>query len=240
VFGTWLNVAGIVAGGVFGLLWKKQLSTANQAFFKAALGMVTVIYGLRLVWISLNGSFLQIIKQLMIILVALGLGRMTGRLLHLQKSSNRIGQYARKKMAAAAPASPDRFSDGFNVCALLFCAAPLGILGALTDGLSTYFPPLAIKAVMDGLAAMSFIVMFGPGILLSAVPVLAFQGIISVLCARFFHPCLEHYGLLDSVNGTAGLLIFCVSLIIFEIRKIEVTDYLPGLVLAPLLTYWLR
>jgi uncharacterized membrane protein YqgA involved in biofilm formation len=34
--------------------------------------------------------------------------------------------------------------------------------------------------------------------------------------------------------------VFCVALVIFEIRKIELTDYLPSLVFAPLLTLWLR
>jgi uncharacterized protein len=240
VFGTWLNVAGIVAGGLFGLAWKKSISATHQTFVKAALGALTVLCGLRLAWVSVNGSFLQVLKQLMIVLIALGLGRITGRLLRLQKNSNRIGHYARQKMSTATPNNPNRFSDGFNVCALLFCAAPLGILGALTDGLSNYFGPLAIKTVMDGFAAMSFVVMFGFGVVLSAVPVLAFQGIITLLCTRFLLPFLEHHNLLNSVNATAGLLIFCVSLIIFEIRKIEVTDYLPSLIFAPLLTYLLR
>jgi uncharacterized membrane protein YqgA involved in biofilm formation len=49
---------------------------------------------------------------------------------------------------------------------------------------------------------------------------------------------LEPHRLVDPVNATAGLLIFCVALIIFEVRKIEVTDYLPSLVFAPLLTWW--
>jgi uncharacterized membrane protein YqgA involved in biofilm formation len=43
--------------------------------------------------------------------------------------------------------------------------------------------------------------------------------------------------LLDSVNATAGLLIFCVALIILEIRKIELANYLPSLAFAPLITW---
>jgi uncharacterized membrane protein YqgA involved in biofilm formation len=82
--------------------------------------------------------------------------------------------------------------------------------------------------------------MFGFGVMLSAVPVLVFQGTITLLCARFLLPYLDQHNLLDSVNATSGLLIFCVALIIFEIRKIELTDYLPALVFAPLLTYWFR
>lgn len=240
--GTWINVIGIVLGSLCGLLWKKPLSTANQLFFKVVLGAFTVLCGLRLTWVSLSasGSFGQMLYQLLIIVVALSLGRLTGRLLKLQKASNQLGHFARRKMTEATPNNPNRFSDGFTVCSLLFCAAPLGMAGALSDGLSGYFCPLAVKAVMDGLGAMGFVAMFGFGVMLSAVPVLAFQGTITLLTARFLLPFLEQHELLHSVNGTLGLLIFCVSLIIFEIKKIEVTDYLPSLAFAPLLTYWFR
>jgi uncharacterized protein len=246
VIGTILNAAGIVIGGAIGLVKLKPLSLKQQTWFKLALGVALVICGLCLTWASLNGSFLQVLKQLAIVIVALMLGKLTGRLLRLQKTSNRLGRYAQAKMLASKPGDARRSSDGFNVCAILFCAAPLGILGAVCDGLTAgnghpgYFYPLAIKAVVDGLAAMSFVTMFGGSIIFSAVPVLVFQGSITLVCARLLQPFLQTHGLIDPVNATAGLLIFCVALIIFEIKKIEVTDYLPALVFAPLLSHWLR
>jgi uncharacterized membrane protein YqgA involved in biofilm formation len=240
VIGTNLNVAGIVAGGIAGWARKTPLSVGNQNFFKVVLGGLTVFCGLRLTWISLNGPARQIFKQLAILVAALWLGKLAGWLLHLQKTSNRLGQFARNRMAAAKPDNPNRFSEGFIVCAALFCAAPLGILGAVHDGLSGYFYPLAVKAVMDGLATMSFVSIFGRGVALSAVPVLVFQGTITLICARFAGPFLQAHMLIDSVNATGGLLIFCVGMILFDVRKIEVTDYLPSLVFAPLLTWWWR
>jgi uncharacterized membrane protein YqgA involved in biofilm formation len=241
VLGTILNVAAIVAGGIAGLMIKKQPSAATQSFFKNALGILTVYFGLRLTWLSINGSFGQALKQLGIVLLSLSLGNLTGKLLHLQKASNRIGQLTRDRMASASPENPQRFSDGFTVCSLLFCAAPLGILGAIHEGLlPDYFYPLAIKALMDGLATMSFAAMFGWGVVLSAVPVLVFQGTITLACAHSLAPFLQAHGLTDSVNATGGLLIFCVALLIFEIRKVPVTDYLPSLLFAPLLTWLLR
>src|SRR5262249_46975201 len=156
--------------------------------------------------------------------LALCLGNLTGKLLRLQKASNRIGQLTRDKMAKATPANPERFSDGFVVCSLLFCAAPLGILGSIHNGLlPDYFFTLAIKALMGGLATMSFAAMFGWGVMLSAIPVLVFQGTITVVCARSLEPFLQAHGLLDSVSATGGLLIFCVALLIFEVRKVPVT-----------------
>ena len=41
--------------------------------------------------------------------------------------------------------------------------------------------------------------------------------------------------LLDSINGTGGMLVFCIALIILELKKIELADYLPSLVFAPLI-----
>jgi uncharacterized protein len=93
---------------------------------------------------------------------------------------------------------------------------------------------------MDGLATMSFAALFGWGVILSAVPVLVFQGTITLVCAHSLAPFLQAHSLADSVNATGGLLIFCVALLIFEVRKVPVTDYLPSLVFAPLLTWLFR
>jgi hypothetical protein len=93
---------------------------------------------------------------------------------------------------------------------------------------------------MDGMATMAFSKTFGRGVMLSAIPVLAWQGAI-IRCAELLRPALEHQPqpLIDSVNATVGLLVFCVALIILQLKKVAVADYLPSLALAPILTRWL-
>lgn len=237
ILGTILNVAAIVLGGLAGLMIRKQPSANTQSFFKVALGVATVFFGLRLTWFGINGSFGHALGQIGIVLLSLSLGNLLGKLLRLQKASNRIGTLTRDRMMRATPQNAQRFTDGFIVCSLLFCAAPLGILGSVENGIDReYFFPLAIKAVMDGLATLSFAAMFGWGVILSAVPVLIFQGTITLLCANWLAPFLQAHNLTDCVNATGGLLIFCVSLLIFEVRKVPVTDYLPSLIVAPVLT----
>ena len=240
MIGTALNVAGILIGGVAGLVRRKPLSPANESFFKVALGVFTVFYGLRLTWLSVNGTFLQILKQLLIAVLALMLGKLTGRLLRLQKMSNRLGRAARERIAARKPGVPGRLNEGFKTCAALFCAAPLAILGSVQDGLSEYYYPLAVKAVMDGLATLGFVLLFRWGVMLAALPVLAFQGTLTLVCAQFLKPFLEAHGLIDPVNAAGGLLVFSVALVILELKKIELADYLPSLAFAPLLTWVCR
>ncbi len=234
-----MNVVGIVTGAAVGAVRKQPLSERREHFIRSGLGAFTVFYGMRLVWQSLNGPILQVLKQLGIAILALGIGKFLGRMLHLQRASNRVGQFARERLAEARPDSPRRFADGFTVCTALFCAAPLGWLGAIQDGLSGYFYPLAVKAVMDGFAVMGFIKMFGAGVVMSIVPVFLFQGAITLGC-EFLSPWLQRHDLIDSVNTVGGLLVFCVALLIFEIKKIPVADYLPSLAIAPLLTWWWR
>lgn len=237
--GTILNAAAIVLGGLAGLTLRRGLPAATQGWLKIALAVASVFFGLRLTVVSLSGSVRNVLKQILLVVLALTLGKLIGKLLRLQHWSNRVGQQARQRMAAGGPETPGRFGTGFTTCTFLFCVAPLAVLGAVTDGLSGYVAPLVIKAVMDGLAAMSFVAIWGGGVLLAALPVLAYQGTITLLVARFAEPWLRLHGALDAVNATAGLLVFCVGLLIFETRRIEVTNYLPALIFAPLLAWGL-
>jgi hypothetical protein len=243
VTGAILNAAGILAGGLIGLARTTPLSAKTQAFFKVALGVSTVYYGLRLTWLSIGGSFSLVLKQILIALLAVMLGKWLGRALHFQKASNRAGQYARQLIEETQKETALRFSNGLNACAILFCASPLGILGAVQDGLPGqpdgvgYFYPLAVKGVMDGLAMLSFVRLFGAGSMLAALPVFLLQGTITLACMVYLEPFLRMHALLDSVNAVGGLIVCTVGLVIFEIRRVELADFLPALVVAPLVTW---
>ncbi len=241
--GAILNAAGIIIGGVAGLARSTPLAPQSQMFFKTALGVFTAFFGLRLTWLSLSGPFPAILKQIVIALLAVMLGKLLGKLLGLQKASNHLGQYARRLIENNRPGDPHRASNGLNACAVLFCAAPLGILGAVQDGLppgadgSGYFYTLAVKALMDGLAMTGFVALFGAGAMLSALPVFVFQASITLVCSLYAEPFLRLHGLLDSVNTVSGLIVATVALVIFEVKKVELADFLPSLAVAPLITW---
>jgi uncharacterized protein len=246
VTGAILNAAGIVVGGLLGLARHTSLSLQAQAFFKLALGVFTVFFGLRLAWLSVGGSFPNVLKQIAIAFLAVMFGKLAGRLLRFQAASNHLGQYARGLIERTKPDDPLRFTNGLNACAILFCASPLGILGAVQDGLPGqpngvgYFYPLAVKGVMDGLAMMTFAKLFGWGGMLAALPVFVLQGSVTLACLLYLEPFLRTHGLVDSVNAVGGLIVCTVGLVIFEVRKVELADFLPSLAVAPLLTWLWR
>ena len=239
MFGTIVNAAGIVIGGVLGLMLTRQFSQSTQALWRALIGIATVVVGLRITVLSLHGTFGQVMKQVAIMLLAMMLGRILGRLMRIQVGLNKLGRFASKRFSEAKPTDPNRLNDGFIVCALLFCAGPLGPVGAVQDGLVGYWQPLAVKAVMDGLAAMGFVGVFGWGVILAAIPVLAYQGTITLLVQKL-EPYLNELKLTDSVCVVGGMLVFSAALIIMELKKLSLADYLPSLAMAPLITWLWR
>jgi uncharacterized membrane protein YqgA involved in biofilm formation len=116
----------------------------------------------------------------------------------------------------------------------------MAILGALQDGLFGNVRTLAIKSALDGLATLAFVKVFGWGVMLAAIPVLAYQGSIT-LAANLAEPYLRDPRLLEALSLTGGLLVFSIALVLLDLKKVALADYLPSLVYAPVLTWlWQR
>src|SRR5277367_6303799 len=235
--GAFLNALGILLGAIFGLAQRAPLSMRAQEILHRGIGAATAFLGLRLVWLGVNGSFWMCVKQIILAILAVTLGNLLGKILRLQKLSNRLGRFAGNLIAAAQSKSETSrpVTDGIIASTILFCAAPLGLIGAVTDGLAGDFCLLAVKAAMDGIAMSGFVKMFRWPSVLSAFPVYAFLGAITLACQFHAKPFLDAHGLTDSITVAAGFVAGAVALVILEIRRVELANYLPALAVAPLL-----
>jgi uncharacterized membrane protein YqgA involved in biofilm formation len=231
-----INAVAILAGGIAGLMMSKQLSPAWQSRIKIGLAIFTVLVGTKMMWRGINGSFGSVVKQLTIVVLAVMFGHLLGRIIGIQKALGGLGQYAKERFAKAQSDGTPPPSEGFITCTLLFCVGPMSVLGSFQDGISGDYQTLLIKSVMDGFAAMAFASTFGWGVLLSILPVVAYQGTIT-LCAQMIKPHMTDR-MIDSLTATGGMIVFCIPIIILELRKVPLADYLPSLILAPLLTWW--
>jgi uncharacterized membrane protein YqgA involved in biofilm formation len=239
VIGAWLNAAGILGGGLVGLWSAHQLSPQRQRQLQVLLGAFTVYVGLSLAWSGLRGSPRQFFGNLALMLLALMLGKLTGHGLGLQRRVNRAGSYANDLLNPSQSVPAAGVNAGFVACTAVYCLAPLAVLGSLAEGLQGDIKPLAIKTVMDTLAAVIFARFLRGGALLSAVPVLVWQGTLT-LGTRALLPTLEQRMLVDVLMATTGFLVFAVALVILRIRKIQLADYWPSLLYAPFLALLFR
>lgn len=236
MLGTMLNAGAILLGGFLGVATRLDLAAPRQQQLKVLLGVATTFFGLKLVWTGLasTGTAKGFFRQLLVVLVAMILGHLLGKLCRIQSLFNRLGHDAKLKLERATTQRGKFASDGLMAATLLFCAAPLGIVGALEDGLHQYYAPLAIKALMDGIAAISFARMFGWMAMLAALPVAAFLAGLTLAGLRLA-PWLEAHQVIGVFHASAGLVMTYVTLVIFEVKKVEIANYLPSLLVAPLL-----
>jgi uncharacterized membrane protein YqgA involved in biofilm formation len=84
---------------------------------------------------------------------------------------------------------------------------------------------------------MGFAATFGRGVLLSALPVLAYQGTITLLAGGLANH-LQDPALLNSIRAVGGFIVLTITVVILDLRKVPLANYLPSLVVAPLLTHW--
>src|ERR1043165_4917829 len=95
LLGTLLNTVGVLLGGVIGLTWRRPMEERTQVALKNVLGVLIVVGGLGTSWSGMAGGGAgKFFKVLVIAILAMMLGRLTGRLLRLQRGLNRLGQFA--------------------------------------------------------------------------------------------------------------------------------------------------
>lgn len=236
MIGTAANAVGIVAGGVFGLASKRQLSARRQENLRIVLGAFTVFFGLRALWIGMGDFGRHRLWAFGLVLLALMLGKLTGHLAGIQRRLNGLGRYARHKYESAEKSEQRRFASGFVLGTTLFCLAPLATIGALQEGLTADFRVLVVKAIMDGFVTMAFVRTFGWSVVAAVLPVVVYQGTLT-LVLRILAPELESRFLIGPIYATCGFMVFAVSLVMLKLRNVEIVDYYPALLYAPCLAW---
>ncbi len=246
MIGTLLNVGGIIVGGVVGLTVGHRIRPSVQERIRLGLAGLIVYSGLSVVWAGLHSPWHHALQQLGIGFLSLILGNGVGRGLRLQKTIDRMGRWAANRFSTARETSdhsgrqapdPRRWSEGFVTCTLIFCVGPMAILGSIQDGLDGQWKTLGIKGILDGLATLGFTATFGWGPILSAIPVLAYQGSLT-LAAQWMEPLVRGEEMKASLGIAGGLIVACISVVILNLRKVPLANYLPALLIAPLLTRW--
>ena len=170
------------------------------------------------------------------VLIVLGsvlIGGICGSLLRIEDRLEGMGDAIRRRVPHGRGGDRDRFVEGFVTASLVFCVGPLTILGSLDDGLGRGIDKLALKATLDGFAAIAFAASLGWGVAASALVILVVQGTLTLLGALLGD--LLPDAQLAALTATGGLLLVGVGLRLLRIRPVPVADLLPALAVAPLL-----
>ena len=230
MIGTIVNALAVLAGGTLGLLLKKGVK-------ESLMNSILKVEGIAVLIIGMNGVLTTMISVGdgglssdggMLLLMSLVIGTFVGEALRLDDRINNFGLSIEKRLKS------DGFAKGFVSASLIFCIGSMGIMGAINDGLSGDSSLLLVKSVLDGVTSVVLASTMGSGVLFAAVPILIYQGLIS-LFASSIAPVLEACGnMMTQLNMVGNALIMCIGFNFITDSKIKTANLLPAL-LIPIL-----
>ena len=224
--GTILNIVTVLIGGALGMLVGARLPERVRQTVVAGLGLFTVGIGIQM--------FLKT-ENPIVVLGSILLGGITGELMRIEDGLRSVGGFLERRFTGSREeAQGSRFIRGFLTASLVFCVGPMTILGSIQDGLSGDYSLLAIKSVLDGFASLAFASSLGVGVLFSSLIILVFQGGISLLAAQA--NAITTPAMLAEMTAAGGILLIGIGISsLLEIKPIRVGNYLPALLIAPVI-----
>lgn len=220
LLGTLVNVVLVLIGGFVGLFLKKGISKRFSDLIMHAIALVTMVIGI---------TFATASENMLIVIISLVVGALIGEGINIDKKLNQLGDLIKSKVKSES----GNVGEGFVTATLLFCVGSMAIMGAFDSGLRGDHTVLYTKAIMDGISALIFASSMGIGVLLSAVPILLYQGSITLL-SSFIQPYLTQ-SMMTEMNGVGGILLIGLGISILGIKEIKVSNLLPALVIPVIL-----
>ncbi len=217
MLGTTVNVLAIVAGAGAGLLARKSLPEQVKNTVMQGIGLSVLLIGMSM---SLKTN------QLLVVIISLVLGGLTGEFLNIEDMLDRIGRW----VEARAGDFSGEAGKAFVSTSLIYCVGAMSIMGSIEDGLNGNPRLLFAKAILDGISAAIFSSTMGVGVVFSAIPVLIYQGTITLLAGSLKSVLLP--ALVTEMTATGGLLIVAIGLNLLGITRIRVGNLLPSIFLA--------
>ena len=224
MLGTWINIGTVLLGSSLGLAVGRRIPDRLSRSFTTAIGLVTLVLGVKLALGTGN---------VLVLLLSLILGGAIGTVFGLEDRLANLGEAIERRFPALSGGS---IPQGFVTASLLFCVGPLSLIGALRDGLYGDWELLGIKSVMDGISSIILVAGLGPGVLLSALVILVYQGGIS-LAARFFAGATisQSSPILAELDAVGGVILLAIAVKLLDLRDLKAGNLIPALAFAPLI-----
>lgn len=227
--GTIVNALGILAGGGAGLLVHRLLHRGIPERFSDR-----IMKGIGLCTLYIAAGGLLDGSKTIVTILSLVLGAILGEWLDLDGKLAKLSGRLERAFSQNAGGS---FPQGFMTATLLFCVGTMAIKGALDSGLLGNHDILLAKSAMDTISAMIFASTLGVGVLFSSLPVLLYQGTITLL-ATVARPFLGD-AVIAEMNTVGSLLLLGLSLDLLGIQRLKLMNYIPAMFLPILLCLFL-
>ena len=228
--GTILNAVAVAIGTTIGLVAAARISSRLQESLTSALGMFVLVIAASM-GIEVFTDPAARPEDSLAVLGGLLLGVAIGEYLRLHDRLEALGGWFQRRLARGD--RPTRVAEAFVTTSIVFCVGPLTILGSLENGLRGDITLLATKSLLDGVASAAFAAALGAGVYLSILTILLIQG--SIALGAFLLAGIFDAPTVLVLTAVAGVTLIGVGLRLLELKSIRLANFLPALVVAPLL-----
>lgn len=222
--GYLINTVTVLMGSGLGLLIGPRLPENIKRIMLSGLGLSTLIIGAQMALDT---------RKLLLMVGSLVLGGIIGQIIGIEEWLERVGE----KLKSRVRSSSNTFVLGFVTASLLFCTGPMTVVGSMEDGLSGTADLIYMKSIMDGAAAIALTASLGIGVIFSSLTVLIFQGILTYLGMAMGDFISQK--VLTEISAVGGILILGIGLNLLSVSRIRVGNFLPALLIAALLAWWI-
>ena len=217
---TVINVILVLIGSAAGLLFKNLISDKLTSALTCALNLCVLGIGIS----SLTGT-----QDMLCVIVCMVIGTVIGHAADIERRLEGAGDFLKARLVKRDSGS--RFTEGFVTAFLLYCVGAMAITGSIEAGLNHNYKIIISKGVLDGVTSVSFAATMGIGVAFSTVPMLLYQGGITLL-AGWIGPYLPK-AVITEMSAVGGALIVAIAINMLELgrEKINVGNMLPAIFL---------
>lgn len=229
--GTLVNCIAVIFGGLIGLLFKKGIKPGYADGINRALGLAVLIIGMNGVIANMFTAQSGKISSSgeLLLVVFLVVGTLIGELLKLDE---RFGKFCKK---IESKFKANGFASGFINGTVLFCVGAMSIIGSINDGLTGDSSILFVKSALDGVNAVIFGATLGFGVIFTCIPMLIYQGGISLLAGTLSG--ILQGELLEQICMVGYAIIMAIGLNFLLEKKFKTLNMVPALILPVVYHY---
>jgi len=232
---VFVNCGAIIIGSIIGLLFSKKFTEELSDMIQTACGVITLVIGLQMAF-----------KYNSIVYMALSLiiGAMIGYAIDIDGAILKLG-YKLEKLTQRKPkeglsleseSAPEtqlnnkkNFAYAFLNSSVLFCVGAMAIVGSFEAGVNHDYTTIFTKSILDGFMAIGFAAAMGVGTAFSALAILVYQGLLTLL-SIWLQPFVSEL-LLQEVSACGGAIIMMIGINLIGLKKIKTANFLPALVI---------
>lgn len=230
---TFINAGLVLLGSLLGLLFKRFISDRFTSVITHALALCVMAIGI---------SMAIKTADTLCLIICMVLGTLLGELLNIEKRLDGAGEFLRRRLIKHEGGGNSRFTEGFVNAALLFCVGAMSITGSIEAGLNHNYSIIISKGVIDGVSSITFAAAMGVGVAFSILPLIVYQGAITLLAA-VVGPYLPAQVITEmSAVGGVAIMGISVNMLAIPDLKIKVGNMLPAIFLPIAyipLSHWL-